>query len=67
MFVHCGDQKKASDALDLKFTESCELPSGLWELNLSSLKEQPDLVMIEQSFQLPILFPVGRQQSERLT
>jgi hypothetical protein len=32
-------------------TDSCELPSGCWELNLGPLGEQPVLLVTEPSFQ----------------
>lgn len=31
--------------------DSCELPCGCWELNLSPLEEQPVLLTVEQSLE----------------
>ena len=47
-------------ALELEFTDSCELPRGCWELNLGPLEEQSVLLTPEPSLQpcFPLVFEV---------
>lgn len=55
--------RKASDPLELEFTNHCEPPCG-WELNLSPLKQQPLLLSSELSLQpQPCALEIKRKDS----